>query len=388
MTEFDLWKIFPRMPKKVTIGDITVRDGFQHLEKFISTRAKLFYLQELIFAGCRNIEVTNLGNPYLMPQFSDAEELFNHLRSDRFKQRCARKRINYDDIELTAITIRESAVDRAIRLKQEGAGPDRVLMMVSTEEEHHFANSGTTLPDYWKEAERCIQKCHDAGIKMCGTVSTIWGSPIGGATRLEDAVEFTKRWLEIGADDIEHADHDGSASAPEVYRYFSMILDEIPDTRLHIAHFHETKRVASASVLAALQAGIAYFEATLGGMGGQPANFLDDTPVPGTGEYYYDDPRYVGLTCLEDLLVQIDEMGIAHGYDVDRILWLGRQMERTVGQRLRSEAAVNGRTLKEGHPKFARPGLVKRKEKLGEKPAQNLPGDWADKAVLPEHLRA
>jgi hydroxymethylglutaryl-CoA lyase len=388
MTEYDYWKIFPRMPKKVTIGDITIRDGFQHLEKFISTRAKLFYLQELIFAGCRNIEVTNLGNPYLMPQFSDAEELFRQLRDDRFKRRCARKGVDYEDIELTAITIREAAVDRAIRLKQEGAGPDRVLMMVSTEEEHHFANSGTTLPDYWKEAERCIKKCHDAGIKMCGTVSTIWGSPIGGATRLEDAVEFTKRWLEIGADDIEHADHDGSASAPDVYRYFSMILDEIPDTRLHIAHFHETKRVASASALAALQAGITYFEATLGGMGGQPANFLDDTPVPGTGEYYYDDPRFVGLTCLEDLLVQIDEMGIEHGYDVDRILWLGRQMERTVGQRLRSEAAVNGRTLKEGHPKFARPGLAKRKEKLGEKADQKLPNDWADEAVLPGHLRA
>jgi hydroxymethylglutaryl-CoA lyase len=113
-------------------------------------------------------------------------------------------------------------------------------------------------------------------MKMCGTVSTIWGSPIGGATRLEDAVEFTKRWLEIGADDIEHADHDGSASAAEVYRYFAMTLDAIPDPRVHIAHFHETKRVASASVLAALQAGICHFEATLGGMGGQPANFLDD----------------------------------------------------------------------------------------------------------------
>jgi len=52
MTEYDYWKIFPRMPKKVTIGDITVRDGFQHLEKFISTRAKIFYAEELIFAGC------------------------------------------------------------------------------------------------------------------------------------------------------------------------------------------------------------------------------------------------------------------------------------------------------------------------------------------------
>jgi hydroxymethylglutaryl-CoA lyase len=387
MTEYDYWKIFPRMPARVTIGDITVRDGFQHLEKFISTRAKIFYLENLIFAGCRNIEVTNLGNPYLMPQFSDAEELFRHLRSDRFKKRCLRRGIDPDDIEFTAITIRESAVNRAIALRREGIGPDRILMMVSTEEEHHFANSGTTLPDYWSEAERSIRKCHDAGIKMCGTVSTIWGSPIGGATKLEDAVEFTKRWLEIGADDIEHADHDGSASAPEVYRYFSMILDAIPDTRLHIAHFHETKRVAAASVLAALQAGITYFEATLGGLGGQPANFLDDCPVPGTGEYYYNDPRYVGLVCIEDLLVQIDEMGIEHGYDVDRVLWLGKQLERTVGHRLRSEAAINGRTLKEGHPKFARPGLTQLKEKLGETPDQDLPSGWAAEAVLPEHMR-
>ena len=388
MTEYDYWKIFPRMPKKVTIGDITIRDGFQHEEKFVSTAAKIFYLEELIFAGCRYIEVTNLGSSFLMPQFRDAEELFTHLRSDRFKRRCARKGINYDDICLTAITIREKSVDRAIQLKEKGIGPDRVLMMVSTEEEHHFANSGTTLPDYWNEAERCIKKCQDAGIKMCGTVSTIWGSPIGGATELKDAVEFTKRWLEIGASDIEHADHDGSASSHEVYRYFSMILDEIPDPRLHIAHFHETKRMASASMLAALQAGIINFEATLGGLGGQPANFLDDCPTRGTGEYYYDDPRYVGLVCLEDTLVQIDEMGIEHGYDVDRVLWLGQKMEKSAGRRLRSEAAINGRTLKEGHMQFARPGLSKRKEKAGEQPGQKFPEGWGTEAVLPEKYRA
>jgi hydroxymethylglutaryl-CoA lyase len=387
MSEHDLRKIFPRMPKKVTIGDITIRDGFQHLEKFISTRAKIFYAEQLIFAGCRDIEVTNLANPFLMPQFVDAEEILAHLRSDSFKQRCAKKGVNYDDICITAVTIRETGVDRAIALKEKGVGPDRCLMMVSTEEEHHFANSSTSLPEYWKEAERCIKKCTDAGIKMCGTVSTIWGSPLAGATDMKDAVEFTKRWLEIGASDIEHADHDGSASAPDVYRYFSMILDAIPNTDLHIAHFHETKRVASASVLAALQAGITYFESTIGGLGGQPSNFMDDSPVPGTGEYYYDDPRFVGLICTEDLLVQIDEMGIEHGYDVDRILWLGRQMEKTVGQRLRSEAAINGRTLKEGHMKFARPGLKPRKEKLGEEVGQQFPSEWAEKAVLPEKYR-
>ena len=383
-TEYDLWKIFPRMPKKVDIGDITIRDGFQHCEKFISTQAKIFYGQEMILAGAKGIEVTNLGSAVTTPQFSDAEEILTALRSDEFKKRCARAGINYDEISMTAVTIRETAVDRAIELKKKGIGPDRILMMVSTDPEHHFANSGTTLTQYWKEAERCIKKATDAGIRMCGTVSTIWGSPITGATKLEDAVEFTKRWFSIGAHDIEHADHDGSASAAHVYRYFSMVLDAMPNPEAHLCHLHETKRVASASILAALQAGICRFEGTLGGLGGQPANFLDDSPIRGTGEYYYKDPRYVGLICMEDLLVQIDELGIEHGYDVDRVLWLGAKMEKTIGQRLRSEAVINGRTLKEGHPEFGRPGLSKLVAKVGEKPGQKVPPEWPADAVLPK----
>jgi hydroxymethylglutaryl-CoA lyase len=70
------------------------------------------------------------------------------------------------------------------------------------------------------------------------------------------------------------------------------------------------------------------------------------------------------------------------------VLWLGRQLERTVGKRLRSEAIINGRTLKEGHPKFARPGLKKLKEKLKEAPGQKLPADWGAAAKLPERCRA
>jgi hydroxymethylglutaryl-CoA lyase len=372
------------MPRKVTIGDITIRDGFQHEEKFISTKAKIFYGQESILAGCRELEVTNLAAG-TTPQFVDADEVMKAMRSDEFRKRAARAKIDLDkDVTLTCVTIREPSVDIAIRMKKEGFGPDRILMMVSTDPEHHFANSGTTLSQYWREAERCIKKATDAGIKMCGTVSTIWGSPISGATKLEDAVEFTKRWFSIGAYDIEHADHDGSANALDVYRYFSMILDAMPNPDAHLCHLHETKRIASQSVLAALQAGITRFEATFGGMGGQPANFLDDCPIRGTGEYYYDDPRYVGLVCLEDLIVQIDELGIEHGYDVDRMLWLGRKMEKTIGRRLRSEAVINGRTEKAGKMKFARPGLKKLIEKEGEKPGQRIPPDWTAEAVLPK----
>ncbi len=384
-TEYDYWKIFPRMPKKVSIGDITIRDGFQHEERFISTQAKIFYGQESILAGCRELEVTNMAAG-TTPQFVDGAEVMKAMRSDEFRKRASRQGIDLDkDVCLTAVTIREPSVDKAIQWRKEGYGPDRILMMVSTDPEHHFANSGSTLTQYWREAEKCIKKARDAGMKMVGTVSTIWGSPISGATKLQDAVEFTKRWFEIGAHDIEHADHDGSANAADVYRYFSMILDAMPNPEAHLCHLHETKRVASSSILAALHAGITRFEATFGGLGGQPANFLDDCPIRGTGEYYYDDPRYVGLICLEDLLVQVDELGIEHGYDVDRILWLGRKMEKTIGRRLRSEAVINGRTQKAGHMKFARPGLKKLIDKLGEKQGQRVPPDWKAEAVLPEN---
>jgi hydroxymethylglutaryl-CoA lyase len=312
-----------------------------------------------------------------MPQFKDADELMKRLRESK---KLGRAGINWDEIELTAVTIRERAVDRAIEARKEGWGPNRILMMVSTDEEHHFANSGTTLPDYWKEAERCIKKASDVGIKMCGTVSTIWGSPISGPTRFEDALEFTKRWLDIGAADIEHADHDGSAPPDQVYRYFSMVLDEIPDTDLHIAHFHVTRGWGLANVLAALQAGIDIVEGTLGGVGGQPTNFFDRVPVMGTGAYYYRDPNVVGLVTMEDMVVMMDEMGIDTGVNVDRVLELGTMIEKTIGRRLRSEAILNGRIPKEPREEFRRRGLAELKEKLGEGAGQIYPDDWPEKA--------
>lgn len=327
-------------PKKVVLGEITVRDGFQHEEKFIPTQAKLWVLEELILAGFKHLEVTNFGNPRGMPQFTDADELFKLIRtSKRVKDRLK-------EVELTAITIREKAVNRAIEARRNGFGPDRILMMVSTSPSHMVKNSGLNHKEYWAESERCIKKAGDAGIKVNGTVSTIWGCPIEGPTELKKAVEFTRHFLDIGAADIEHADHDGSAPPDKVYEYFSMILDAIPDPDKHVAHFHVTRGWGLANVLAALQAGITRYESTLGGSGGQPANFIDGYPVAGTGSYYYQDPNIVGLVSTEDMVVMMDEMGIDTGVDVDRVLEIGRMAEKIIGRRLRSECIRTGRIPK------------------------------------------
>ena len=329
-----------KYPTKVVLGDITVRDGFQHEEKTISTRAKLWCVEQLILAGFKRLEVTNLGNPTGMPQFGDAEQLLQAIRSSKLVKDKLR------DVELTAVTIRERAAERAFEARQKGWGPDRILFMVSTSEAHHRRNSGLSLDEYWRMCETYIKKAHANGIKVCGTVSTIWGCPIIGPTELKRAVEFTKRFLDIGADDIEHADHDGSAPPNKVFEYFSMVLDEMPDPKLHIAHFHVTRGWGLANVLAALQAGVTHFESTLGGIGGQPANFVDDSPVAGTGKYYYADPNIVGLVSTEDLAVMMDEMGIETGIDVDRLLEIGQMLERILGRRLRSECIHTGRIPK------------------------------------------
>ncbi|MGP8050023.1 MAG: pyruvate carboxyltransferase [Desulfobaccales bacterium] len=329
-----------KYPKRVVLGDITVRDGFQHEEKFIPTDAKLWVAEQLVLAGCKRIEVTNFGSPKGMPQFKDADELLKRLRGSKKVGQLLK------DVEITAITIRERAVDRAIQARREGYGPDRILFMVSTSESHHKVNSGLSLADYWKMCEQLIPQVHEAGMKVCGTVSTIWGCPIEGPTELKKAVAFTRRWLDIGADDIEHADHDGSAPPHKVYEYFSLILEAIPDPAKHVAHFHVTRGWGLANVLAALLAGITHFESSLGGIGGQPANFVDGVPVAGTGEYYYQDPSLTGLVATEDLAVMLDEMGIDAGLDVDKVLALGHMVERIVGRRLRSECVHSGRIPK------------------------------------------
>jgi len=327
-------------PKKVTIGDITVRDGFQHEEKFIPTEAKLWVAEQLILSGFKHIEVTNFGNPSGMPQFKDADELMKRLR----KSKVVADLIN--SVSLTAITIREKAIERAIEARKEGWGPDRILLMVSTSESHHRKNSGLSLDDYWKMAEKYIPMARDAGIKVNGTVSTIWGCPIEGPTKMEKAIDFTKRWLDMGASDVEHADHDGSASPDRVYRYFSMLLDSVPKPEKHIVHFHTTRGWGLANVLAALQAGMTNYESTLGAIGGQPANFVDGVPVAGTGAYYYKDAGITGLVSTEDMVVMMDEMGIETNLNIDRILETGNMVERIVGRRLRSESIKNGRIPK------------------------------------------
>ena len=320
-----------QLPERIYLGDITVRDGLQSLEHYYPVELKVKLAEDLILAGFKDLEVTNFGHPKFLPQFKDCEELLDRLfHSERVGSMLKQ---NGGDVQIHVVTINERACDRAIDYKaRNGVGPDFLLQMVSTDEAHHRVNSGSSLDDYFKMSERCTAKAHEAGMKMCGTVSTIWGSPMEGTriTDLTKAVEFSKIYLELGADYIEQADHDGSADPQRVYEYFTMILDpEImgkwSDPKYHLAHFHTSRGMGLANYLAALQAGVTYFETTVGAQGGQPANMVDCQFTGGTGGYYHKEHLLSGLVSTEDFVVMCESMGIKTGIDIPKLLDIGRR---------------------------------------------------------------
>ena len=323
------------LPKKVDLSELVAREGPQHHEKFISTEAKVWMIHATIDCGFKRLEVTNFANPRYLPQFRDAHEVMKRI--DREKRQ---------GVEISAITITERAVQEAVKARQEGYGPDRILTMISTSEAHNLRNASMTHAEHWRKIEEWIKLAHDNGMKFNGCVSTIWGCPIKGPMPINLGWEFAQKLLNMGADDIEHADHDGQATPDNVYRYFSEVLDKMPDSAKHIFHHHVTRGWGLANVLAAMQAGVIRFESSFGGIGGQPANFLDDCPVPGTGKYYYTDPIQTGLVSTEDMVVMLDEMGVEHGLNVDKVLETGRVIERIFNQRLRSQCVTSGRIPK------------------------------------------
>ncbi len=353
-----------RIPRTVELADITVRDGLQSLETILPTEEKVDFLERLILAGFKRVEVSNYAHPKLVPFFNDIDEVFKRLLGSKkvghlLKQNRAREDVAKGDyVELTAVTITRRAAERAFDAFQKGYGPDRILQMVSTDPRHHQRNSGTTLEEYWEVCAQCIKDAHRLGIAYNGTVSTIWGSPFKEfVPTLERAIEFVKRYLEIGADDIEHADHDGSLKNPaDSFKYYSMVRDpdimgrgpdgrDYTDPRLHIAHFHTKNMIQGlANVVGALRAGIVRFESTLSGIGGEPANKVDGQLITGREPYYTSHFNH-GLVSTEDVVMLMHRMGIETGINSDKLMDVSARFRARLEQFNSSQVSLGQETM-------------------------------------------
>jgi len=320
-----------KIPKRVSIADITLRDGLQAEEKVIPTEAKLFIIKGLLEAGFTEIEVTAFAPPQYQPQFRDCEDLLR-LVPDR------------KDVVYSCVTTSRKATERAFAAAQKGLRVDRILVGITPGGEKLTKTvSGMSYREAWEWIEESVKNARQLGIKVNAFITGIF-SPVTeeGIDPMEQGLEFVDRLLEIGVDDIEHPDHLGEATPDKVYKYFSKVLENHPDPRLHIFHVHDARHMGIACYFAALLAGVARFETTMGGLGGWPASFVNGVPVGGL-KWLVEVSRHPGLVCTEDFLVMLDGMGVETGIDPAKVLKLSSFVEKIIGRNLWAVSPGPGR---------------------------------------------
>ena len=286
-----------KLPEQIDVIDITMRDGLQNEEHYVPLEAKLYLADRLIKAGFKRLEVGSISHVAYVPQFKDVDELLLKLPKDV-------------DVEYTVLALTPKAIERVGGLLDRGAKIDRVLTgQIATSEAYAMKNMRRTHQQLFDEAEKNVKALHDMGIKR-----------VAG---------------NIGFDEVEHSDSDGIATPRDIADYFQVILEKHPDPARHSFHIHDIRGMGIAGYYAAMLAGIRTFDCTVGGIGGQVANFLDGVPVKGAGDYYFDTCR-TGLVSTEDFITMVNGMGIHTGVDQEKLYALGRNLEKMLGRPLYS----------------------------------------------------
>jgi len=310
--------------KKIEVMDVTIRDGIQHEEKFVPTEAKLWIANKLIDAGFKHIEVGTFSHPKYVPQFKDITDVLAGLP----------KR---DDVEYTVLALNKKACERVAEALDKGYQIDRVLCgQLATSEAYAKKNMNRTHEELFAEAKETVKLLHDIGIKQVfANVGTIFGCPIQGEVPIEKAYEFVDRTFDIGFDEIEHSDTEGTASPDKVYEYFETVMKKYPDKNMHSFHVHDVYGMGMTSYYAAAQAGVTKFDTSIGGIGGQVATIVDGVPTKGSGKLYYDGCR-TGLVETCDFVSMLNRMGVETGIDENKCFDICHMLEKILGHSLDS----------------------------------------------------
>ncbi len=162
-------------------------------------------------------------------------------------------------------------------------------------------------------------------VSLNGTVATAFGCPFEGKQKLTRVLELVEAYLRLGVHGVTLADTTGMANPREVRRTVAAVLSLLPARALTL-HFHNTRGLGLANVLAAVEAGARRFDAALGGVGGCPF-------APGA----------TGNICTEDLVHMADEMGIATGLDLPHLIQLSRCLPALLGHDVPGQVAKAGR---------------------------------------------
>lgn len=279
-------------PVYVTIREVGLRDGLQSIARTLPTAHKLDWIAAAYAAGMREIEVGAFVPARRLPQLADTAELVAYAKT-------------LPGLSVSVLVPNLQGAERAIK-----CAADVMLLPLSASHAHSLANLRKTPDEVLREIARIVE-LRNAATSSCLVeigVSTAFGCTIQGRVEPAEVQRLLRAVVDMGVDRIGLADTVGYADPLAVARLFEACTP-IAGDKLSCGHFHDTRGLGIANLVAAWQVGMRRFDACLAGIGGCPH-------APGAS----------GNVSSEDVAYLFASMGVPTGLDIDALLRLRQQL--------------------------------------------------------------
>ena len=298
--------------KRFYFNEVVTRDGFQMESEFIPTDTKVALIDALSACGYAKIEVTSFVSPKAIPMLRDADEVMGRIQ-------------RLPGVEYTVLVPNLRGAERAFE-----ARADELNLVMSMSQSHNQANLRMSMDNSFAALSDIIKRAEGlAAVNV--SLSCAFGCPMEGDVPEAVVLSHAQRFADAGVRGLTICDTTGMAHPGQVQRLAVVLQQRFEQLQLTM-HFHNTRGMGLANVLAAAQSGITRFDGSLGGLGGCPY-------APGAS----------GNVCSEDAIHMLDAMGYNTGMDVDKLLALARQLPQIVGHAVPGQAAKAGR-ITDLHP--------------------------------------
>lgn len=274
------------MPKKVSIIEVGPRDGLQNEKNIIGLDDKVTYIKLLSEAGLREIEATSFVRAEKIPQMSDGIELYKKLLLEPSLKQTTLYSLVPNDVGL------ENALE---------AGVKDIAIFTATSNTFNKKNINATIDESLKRIDLVMKKANAEGMKARAYISTVFGCPYEGETSLVELKKIATHLKNLGIKEISLGDTIGVANPLQVKEVINYLSNDF-SLDFFAMHFHDTKGMAVANTLAALQMGLSRFDSSSGGLGGCPYAIGAS-----------------GNVATEDLVTLFSSMGIDCGVDMKKL---------------------------------------------------------------------
>jgi hydroxymethylglutaryl-CoA lyase len=290
--------LFAKVTDRASVYEVSPRDGLQNEAALISLEGKRKLIEALTAAGLCRIEITSFVSPKWVPQLGDAEELARTMKPP-------------PGVTYSALVPNARGLERAME-----TGLGEIAVFLSASETHNRMNINKTIDDTLSVFEEIVPPAREAGIRVRGYLSTVWGCPYEGNVDPARAVSIARRLVELGCYQISLGDTIGVGTPRQTRDIVQRFLDVLPVSGLAL-HLHDTRGTALANALVGLEMGVRDFDASVGGVGGCPY-------APGAA----------GNLATEDLVFLLHGMGVETGIDLDALIAAGNVAEQVIGRPL------------------------------------------------------